>query len=151
MYMVAILYFTTVFMFDIVYQYAPDFTPLGSEEYKDLDDLLHRLLDFYEIAYLLLFSFISIFCIVSIRTVNTESYSPYTLKLYRRIALVHFIQVVGTFAGKSMLTFQCVLSMVEFAYQYIGSFIISEMRISDHYKSAILAQIDDTHYYVSRK
>lgn len=78
---------------DIGYEYYPMFTTQSCIGSKQLCKMVRQLLNFCEIVYMLFFSFVSIFCIVSIRRVNTNMYSAQTLKLYKRVALVHFIQV----------------------------------------------------------
>lgn len=90
MYIVATVYFIFLESLDIGYTYFPG---IDTKKYRWLDKLFQQILDYTEIIYFLLYSSISIFCLIAIRKVDTKSYSAATLRAYKRMALVHFIQV----------------------------------------------------------
>ena len=47
--------------------------------------------------YFALYSSVAIYCYVVLRRVDTSSYSSPTLKIYKRMTLVHFTQVGSTY------------------------------------------------------
>ena len=53
--------------------------------------------------YFALYSSVAIYCYVVLRRVDTSSYSSPTLKIYKRMTLVHFTQVHSKFIALRLL------------------------------------------------
>lgn len=92
MYGVAITLFVIYEIMDIGYQYIY-LLKIG----RQTDRVFGDIVEYLEYVYFGFYSLILIFYLVSVRTVDTQGYSPVTLKAYKRMALVHFVQVTPSF------------------------------------------------------
>lgn len=94
LYVVAIIYMTFMLPYLSALECVVQYTDLSiRRKYDQIYFVVDDVRAYTEFGYFLLYTSVIIFCLISIRRIDTKAYSPQTLSAYKRMTLAHFIQV----------------------------------------------------------
>ena len=94
------LYATAVLGFIIYYSIEVVIVDFFYEVIKPIENLFKTLSEYSDYFYFTVYLSTATYCFVVLRLFNTASYSSHTLKVYKRMATAHYIQVNGSHSNQ---------------------------------------------------